>query len=177
MQQHEAAHHVRILMVKCPHCNAESVCSIDVALWRPGPRPQLIVQQPGVQQPVEQMASTGSSAGADSIELLWPQWTGIRAAADAAADAAAGAAASTRARPGPYGDKGKGKSDKGKGDSKGGEPHVCEDTDRPPSRLDALERRIYDLEGELAVVRRLVRGMLAGLDVVLPLPANIGAAP
>jgi len=55
MQQHdEAAHHVRTLMVKCPHCNAESVCSIDVALWRPGPRPQLIVQQPGVQQPVEQ---------------------------------------------------------------------------------------------------------------------------
>ena len=54
MQQHETAHHVRMLIVKCPYCNAESVCSIDVALWRPGPRPQLIVQQPGVQQPVEQ---------------------------------------------------------------------------------------------------------------------------
>ena len=44
MQQHEAAHHVRMLIVKCPYCNAESVCSIDVALWR----------QPDVQQPVEQ---------------------------------------------------------------------------------------------------------------------------
>jgi len=39
MQQHETAHHVRMLMVKCPFCTAESVCSIDVALWRPGPRP------------------------------------------------------------------------------------------------------------------------------------------
>ena len=90
---------------------------------------------------------------------------------------------------GPYVVKGKGKGDKGKtnkgkGVSKGGMPIGSEDTEhqqrkqlkeeqQPPSRAGLLERRTYELEGEVGHLRRQLTWLLSGLDRVLVLPADV----
>jgi hypothetical protein len=45
-------------------------------------------------------------------------------------------------------------------------------TEQPPSRADLLERRIYELEGEVGQVRRQLTWLLSKLDRVLVLPAD-----
>ncbi len=88
------------------------------------------------------MSSSGTTSGASASAAEpavfdYSQWNALRAAREASRGAGRG---------GPYDkgkgktDKGKGKTDKGKGDSKGNEPHVCEDTEQP-DREQLLEQQ------------------------------------
>ncbi len=138
-----------------------------------------------------------SSADTDSVADLFPVYNSIQSA-----KAAAAAAANAAARPGPYGfslfspahvaaatsastaaesDEGKGKSkDKGskgskdgKGDKGDNTPIGVNNTYREPSRADLLERRIYELEGEVGALRKELRWLTGKLDQVLVLPPDV----
>ncbi len=68
---------------------------------------------------------------------------------------------------------GKGDSfDGGKGGDKGGYTPGSDDTEQPLTRDEQLERRVYELEGEVDALRRQMRWLLAKLGRVLVLPAD-----